>query len=398
MRRHFLWLSLLLASAPAVAQMAPAVLPVPAPAARMPPVLPGNPTVVSDQAAGASPADSVEAKPGPIEGQIEGDPSALKPGQFLWTPGLSPTGPMVMVVSIPEQRAYVYRNGLRIGVATVSTGKKGYETPTGVFTILQKKKDHRSNLYDDAPMPYMQRLTWDGIALHAGKIPGYPASHGCVRLPFDFSRLLYETADFGMTVVVADEASHPPEIAHPGVFAPVDPTSAGRSVIVPRLSWFQAYRWVPQKSPEGPVSILVSGADQRVLVLRNGVEIGRAKFGLVGKEPLGTHAYVLMEGTRDEASRVVPGRPALNWLALTVPTQSALPNAPEGLDPRLARRIVVPPGFAEAVYAALLPGASVVVTDAPVLSRTTSGQALTVLAAEEASRNPFEDEPADGAE
>ena len=343
-------------------------------------------------AATAAPGEPEKSAEPVLADLIERDPAALKPGEFIWTPWLAPEGPMVMVVSIPEQRAYVYRNGLRIAVSTVSTGKKGHETPTGVFTILQKNKDHRSSLYDDAPMPYMQRLTWDGVALHAGKLPGYPASHGCVRLPYEFSKLLFGATTFGMTVVVADEKSHAPEIAHPGVFAPIDPGSAGQSVLVPRLSWFQAYKWTPEKAPEGPISILVSSADQRVLVLRNGIEIGRAKFGLVGKAPLGTYAYVLMEGTRAEASRVVRGRPALNWLALSLPGQTTASAAPQALDPALAGRIVVPGAFAEAVYAALKPGASVMVTDAPVLSRKSTGQALTVLAAEEAASEPFTDE------
>ena len=100
----------------------------------------------------------------------------LLPGEYLWLPELSPRGPVLVLVSLPEQRAYVYRNGVRIGVATVSTGKPGFETPTGVFTILQKKREHYSNLYDDAPMPFMQRLTWGGVAMHAGRVPGYPAS------------------------------------------------------------------------------------------------------------------------------------------------------------------------------------------------------------------------------
>lgn len=78
------------------------------------------------------------------------------------------------------QKAYVYRNGVLIGVATVSAGRPGHLTPTGVFTILQKQKEHRSTIYDGAPMPYMERLTWGGIALHAGGLPGYPESHGCV--------------------------------------------------------------------------------------------------------------------------------------------------------------------------------------------------------------------------
>lgn len=90
-------------------------------------------------------------------------PLQLLPGEYLWLPELAPKGPLLVLVSLPEQRAYVYRNGVRIGVATVSTGKKGYETPTGVFTILQKKREHYSNLYDNAPMPFMHRLTWDGL-------------------------------------------------------------------------------------------------------------------------------------------------------------------------------------------------------------------------------------------
>ena len=118
-------------------------------------------------------------------------PARLEPGEYLWHPEISPQGPIVMVVSLPEQRAYVYRNGVLIGASTVSTGKKGHETPTGVFTILQKHEDHYSNLYNDAPMPYMQRLTWSGVALHAGRLPGYPASHGCVRMPYEFAHLLF---------------------------------------------------------------------------------------------------------------------------------------------------------------------------------------------------------------
>jgi hypothetical protein len=146
----------------------------------------------------------------------------LAPGEFRWTPEAAPTGPVVVVVSLPEQRAHVYRNGTRIGVSTISSGKPGHETPTGVYEILQKRRDHRSNLYDNAPMPFMQRLTWDGIALHAGRIPGKPASHGCVRLPHAFARELFEITERGMTVVVADEYTHGPEVLSPGELVPVN--------------------------------------------------------------------------------------------------------------------------------------------------------------------------------
>jgi lipoprotein-anchoring transpeptidase ErfK/SrfK len=94
-----------------------------------------------------------------------------------------------VIITLPRQLAFVYRNGVLIGVSTVSSGTKGHATPTGVFTVLQKKVEHYSNLYNAAPMPYMQRLTWDGIAMHAGNLPGYPASHGCVRLPKAFAKL-----------------------------------------------------------------------------------------------------------------------------------------------------------------------------------------------------------------
>ncbi|MDQ3229718.1 MAG: L,D-transpeptidase family protein [Pseudomonadota bacterium] len=149
-------------------------------------------------------------------------PRELAAGEFEWAPKLSPQGAMVVVVSLPEQRAHVYRDGVRIGVSTISSGKPGNDTPTGVFPILQKKRLHHSNLYNNAPMPYMQRLTWDGIALHAGKIPGTPASHGCVRLPLEFSKLLFDETEHGMLVVIADEMSHGADVAWPGERVPVD--------------------------------------------------------------------------------------------------------------------------------------------------------------------------------
>lgn len=131
----------------------------------------------------------------------------LRPGQYRWHPELGPTqGPVSVVVSLPLQRAFVFRAGVLIGVSTISSGQPGYDTPTGVFTILQKKVEHYSNIYDNAPMPYMQRLTWDGVALHAGQIPGHPASHGCVRLPRAFARLLFGVTELGAEVIVTDEA------------------------------------------------------------------------------------------------------------------------------------------------------------------------------------------------
>ncbi len=323
------------------------------------------------------PAPPVTAALPPLPIDLEN--AELKPGQFLWLPEIAPSGPLVIVVSIPEQQASVYRNGVRIALSTVSTGKKGHETPTGVFTILQKHKDHKSDLYNSAPMPYMQRLTWDGVALHAGALPGYPASHGCVRLPLEFARRLFDVTTFGITVIVANDSSAPSEVSHPGVFVPPIPVAGTVAAREPRLSWHEQYRWRPEKSPDGPLTIIVSAADRRVLVMRNGVEIGRARFDLVGSGALGTQAYVLLAGKRDEASAIVPDRQALNWLEIAMPGYTS-DAASRVLDPRTTHRVTLPTKFSQAVYDALATGSTLLVTDAAVLPQTT-GTALTVLTA-----------------
>ena len=308
-------------------------------------------------------------------------PSQLKPGEFIWSPQAVPAGPLVMVISLDEQRAYVYRNGLRIGVSTVSTGKKGYETPTGVFTILQKKKDHKSNLYDDAPMPFMQRLTWDGVALHAGRLPGYPASHGCVRLPYEFARRLFDVTTFDMTVVVAQEAKHSAELAHPGLFAPQAISAGSSQDDVPRLTWFRAYQWYPSKSPAGPLTVLMSTADERVLVIRNGIEIGRARITVgPGVTGIGTQAYVLLAGDTGQPSAVVPTRKGLVWQSIPMPGYQAKPG--NTLDPAIVAAVRVPPDFAAEVYDVLAPGSTIVLTDAAILPKTT-GKAMTVITADD---------------
>ena len=132
----------------------------------------------------------------------------LKAGQYVWNEvsTVSASGPLNVVVSLPLQRMHVYRGGELVAVSTVSTGKEGKETPIGEYPILQKKAMHHSNLYDSAPMPFMQRLTWDGIALHAGANPGYPASHGCIRLPKAFAQKLFGATSLGAVVYVTDMA------------------------------------------------------------------------------------------------------------------------------------------------------------------------------------------------
>ena len=138
--------------------------------------------------------------------EIVSEATSLRPGQFVWQPDAAPAGEVEIVVSLPLQRAYVYRGGTLIGVSTVSTGQPGFETPVGRFNILQKRREHYSNLYNNAPMPFMQRLTWDGVALHAGEIPDRPASHGCIRLPAGFARNLFAVTELGAAVHVTDLA------------------------------------------------------------------------------------------------------------------------------------------------------------------------------------------------
>ena len=141
------------------------------------------------------------------EALAEAATMAIQPGEFRWNGADTGRGPIRIVIDIPTQRLYVYRAAALIGVSAVSTGSAGHETPVGVFKILQKQVKHRSSLYDNAPMPYMQRLTWDGVALHGGHNPGYPDSHGCVRLPTAFAKKLFAMTRLGAKVVVRDEVA-----------------------------------------------------------------------------------------------------------------------------------------------------------------------------------------------
>lgn len=128
-------------------------------------------------------------------------------------------GPLLAVVSIDDQRLVLYADGAPIAQSAVSTGIPGHPTPTGIFSVIQKNRFHRSNIYSGAPMPFMQRITWSGIALHAGIVPGRPASHGCIRLPNEFATKLWGMTRLGARVVIARTQPTLAEFAHPGLFA-----------------------------------------------------------------------------------------------------------------------------------------------------------------------------------
>ncbi|WP_309611469.1 L,D-transpeptidase family protein [Sphingomonas sp.] len=127
---------------------------------------------------------------------------ALAAGQYRWARDIPATGPTKIIISLSDQLAFVYRGDELIGVSTVSSGKTDHETPTGTFPILAKERVHRSQKYDDAPMPYMQRLNQYGVALHGGHLPGYPASHGCIRLPMEFAAKLFNLTSTGSAVII----------------------------------------------------------------------------------------------------------------------------------------------------------------------------------------------------
>jgi hypothetical protein len=297
----------------------------------------------------------------------------LKKGEFLWMANAITSGPVVMVVSITEQRAYVYRNGILIGATTVSTGRPGHLTPTGVFTVLQKQKEHRSTIYDGAPMPYMERLTWGGVALHAGGLPGYPESHGCIHLPSEFARELYDMSPPGMTVVIADTASEPSEVTHPGYLAPV--SFVGGKPIDPDPASDEQH-WQPEASTSGPVSIVLSRLSQRIIVYRNGIEIGSARISVSGDQPFSTHALVLAEGASPIADPYVPDAAKFRWLRIGVPGHMG--EAGGDPDPATIARIKIPPSFVKEVSTVLTPGATVLVTE-EAISPSTTGPLVNVV-------------------
>ena len=285
----------------------------------------------------------------------------LKPGEWVWAPGIAPDGQVLVYVDLSRQIATVYRNGIRIGVTSVSSGKPGHETPTGVFAILQKDADHRSSKYNDAPMPFQQRLTWDGVALHAGGLPGYPESHGCVHLPYGFARALFRVTSLGATVVVDGDAARHIRTSTASLLAPFD--GKGHPV-APMLLDGTQFTWTPDRAPTGPMTIVVSKSDRRVVVLRGGVEIGRSVAEVDDDDP-GSHVVTLTRAPDGSA----------RWVYVGLPGHETEAGRP--LDEAVINRLRLPRGFYDAVRAALRPGTTILITRSSV--GTSAGEPLTVM-------------------
>ena len=288
--------------------------------------------------------------------------SEFKPGDYVWHPEISPAGPVVIIVSLPEQRMYVYRNGVRIGRSTVSSGKPGKRTPTGVFTVLQKKVSHESSIYKGAQMPHMQRLTWSGIAMHAGHLPGYPASAGCVRLPVDFAEKLYAVTRNGTSVIITDDKFAPGETAEPGRLLSGNTGAAS----TPPLAAGQ-FEWQPDQAPTGPLSIIISGPDKQAYVYRNGVEIGRAAVSATGLgQSFGSHVYSALDKFDANGRR--------EWISTASFGRARAPDVKE-----LAKRVTIAPKFLEHVGTAVSPGTTLIITDMHVGRQTHSRSGFKIL-------------------
>ncbi len=152
--------------------------------------------------------------------------SRQKPAKEAAKPDPIPEGPLTLVVSIAKQHVTVFDKDTPIMESTVSTGIPGHPTPTGIFSVIEKQRYHNSNIYSGAPMPFMQRITWSGIAMHEGVVPGHPASHGCIRLPGAFATRLFRTTKVGVRVLVTNNPVEPTEFSNPHLFTPAPVVAA----------------------------------------------------------------------------------------------------------------------------------------------------------------------------
>jgi hypothetical protein len=279
----------------------------------------------------------------------------LKPGEWVWAPQLAPDGPVLVYVDLNRQIATVYRNGVRIAVSTVSSGKPGHDTPDGVFTILQKDADHHSSTYNDAPMPYTERLTWGGVALHAGGLPGYPSSHGCVHLPLAFARNLFGIESLGGTVIITGGRTDPVRVPLAGW---LEPAVAGDQP-PPPLPADDSFTWNPAP-PSGPTSIIVSSADQQVVVLRNGIEIGRAKADVPDTDSTKVMTYA--------------GGKTNDWI--TVGLSGPAAQAADAADKASFAQLKFPAAFSARIRSVITPGTTLVMTPNPISPASTGAQTI----------------------
>jgi hypothetical protein len=251
-----------------------------------------------------------------------------------------PKGPLQIIISIADQRVSLFDNGALIARSSVSTGTQGHPTPLGVFSVISKQRWHRSNIYSAAPMPYMQRITWSGIALHAGVVPGHPASHGCIRLKNDFAIRLWHLTKRGTRVIIAHDDVQPVEITNLHLFKPKAvsgspefqaATVAGTSIstaaathgsLVSKAETPEATSLqVPSSAPaEGaprkvvPISVFVSRKLSKLFVRQGFSPLFDVAVKIENpEEPFGTHVFTAMEFQSEGA--------AIRWTVVSIPDE-----------------------------------------------------------------------------
>lgn len=293
------------------------------------------------------------------------DIDSLRPGEFVWHPERSPNGPVAIIVSIPRQLVHVYRNGVRIAVSTCSSGRPGHDTPTGVFVVLQKDPLHKSNLYSDAPMPNMNRLTWSGIALHAGNLPGYPASHGCVRLPMAFSQDLFTVTHLGTPVIIAG-AGDSPGLIDPGLVLGGYAAGQFSQIVATKDSQKHPADWA-EAEVHPIVSVIASSSDKKIVLIESDVVKGEAPLSIDGGGRLGSHILTLQ--TLDP--QVGP-----QWVDVS---QNVTSGGRFQGEASLLQRLHTTTDFAALMQACLHPGAVLVLTDAPLEPNTRTGKDFVIM-------------------
>lgn len=302
------------------------------------------------------------------------DLERLKPGQFIWSPERAAFGPVVVLVSLPDQRVTVYRNGALIGASTCSTGKPGHTTPSGVFVILQKDKNHHSSTYNNAPMPYMERLTWQGVALHAGNLPGYPASHGCIRLPLDFAKLLFGVTTLGTPVIVADAKMATADIRHPGLLISDHIETMAHDAVKTVAAKSHHPETATVQTHEA-AAFVISTADRKLLAFVNGKEVFTAPVTLKAPETsYGNHAFTLTGPDSDPRH--------MKWLAIGLDAAHA--GQSDQIVASTLNKVDLPSEAAKRVVALMHPGSTMVITSGPATAANRTGPGFTIITHDDA--------------
>ena len=333
-------------------------------------------------------------------------PESAKENQLRETP----KGPLEIIVSIADQRISLYDNGILIARSSVSTGVRRHPTPLGVFSVVEKERWHRSNLYSSAPMPYMQRITWSGIALHAGVLPGYPASHGCIRLTNDFAIRLWHLTKRSARVIIARQDVVLVEITNPHLFVSKPKTAFDSSgslavAVASNSNKTAATTQAPLISNVGmqetaesqaagsaasgaapqsvPISVFVSRKLSRLFVRKGFTPLFDVPAKIQNPEdPLGTHVFTVIE-PQDEGSTVrwsvvsisEQSVSAPSFKERTVPTQQILKTAPSATPSSdnantALDRIEIPQDAIQQISELLTPGSSLIISDYGISSET----------------------------